>query len=190
MVKYFKEVAEKGQIPKGFGMIHRKNLPNEMNAGNVSLTDQHSDAIANSLNQARYVNKLLFNNVNLKDEQAINIIRKMDRQTVRHLDISYNPNLTKAFYMELCEILRDPNSHLERLEIEGNYIGDTVLHELVKAMCQTKKIVYLNVSKNRIEDTGARDIATLIRDCPTLRLLFVHYNRILGFGGVEIADAI
>lgn len=55
----------------------------------------------------------------------------MDRQVVRHLDISYNPLLTKRFYIELCALLADPASHLERLEIEGNNIGDSILHELV-----------------------------------------------------------
>lgn len=61
---------------------------------------------------------------------------------------------------------------------------------MVTAMVEAKKIVYLNVSKNRISDAGARDLALLIQECPTLRLLFMHYNRVLGFGGVEIAEAI
>ena len=61
---------------------------------------------------------------------------------------------------------------------------------MVEAMCSIKKIVYLNVSKNEISDAGARDIARLINECPTLRLLFMHYNRVLGFGSVEIAEAI
>ena len=48
----------------------------------------------------------------------------------------------------------------------------------------------MNVSKNNITDAGARDLALLIQECPALRLLFMHYNRVLGFGGVEIAEAI
>ena len=57
-------------------------------------------------------------------------------------------------------------------------------------MIKTKKIKFLNVSKNEITDTGARDLALLIQECERLRLLFLHYNRVLGFGGVEIAEAI
>ena len=87
-------------------------------------------------------------------------------------------------------MLADKTIALERIEIEGNNVGDQVIHEMCKAMIEAKKIVYLNVSKNRITDAGARDIALLIQECPTLRLLFMHYNRILGFGGVEIAEAI
>ena len=55
---------------------------------------------------------------------------------------------------------------------------------------KTKKLVYLNVSKNNITDIGARDLAEVIQECPKLRLLFAHFNRIMGFGSVEIADAI
>ena len=109
---------------------------------------------------------------------------------MRHLDISNNPLLTKNFYRELCELLADKTIALERIEIEGNQVGDQIIHEMCKAMIAAKKIVYLNVSKNNITDAGARDLALLIQECPTLRLLFMHYNRVLGFGGVELAEAI
>ena len=114
----------------------------------------------------------------------------MNLQVVRHLDLSNNPLLTKVFYNELCGLLADNTVALERIEIEGNNVGDKVIAEMCKAMMIGKKIVYLNVSKNNITDAGARDIALLIQQCPTLRLLFLHYNRIMGFGGVEIADAV
>ena len=154
------------------------------------LTDAHAGAIANSIQRAKYVNKLILKNVGLKDDQAIQIIRNMDRTLVRHLDISYNPLLTNKFYDELNEILADPVSNLERVELEGNMVGDLIIHEMVQAMIKTKKIKFLNVSKNEITDTGARDLALLIQECERLRLLFLHYNRVLGFGGVEIAEAI
>ena len=86
----------------------------------------------------------------------------MNKQVVRHLDISDNPLLTKAFYSELNELLSDNTVALERIEIEGNNVGDQILHEMCTAMIEAKKIVYLNVSKNRITDVGARDIAILI----------------------------
>lgn len=152
----------KGQIPKSFGMVHRKTDPNEINAGQVLISDEHADAIANSVGRARFVNKIILKNVGLKDEQAIKIIRNMDKNVVRHLDISQNPMLTKKFYTELNQLLADESCALERIEIEGNNVGDSVIHEMVQAMIVSKKIVYLNVSDNGIEDAGARDLALLI----------------------------
>jgi len=81
---------------------------------------------------------------------------------VRHLDISNNPHLTKKFYIELNDLLADESCALERIEIEGNNVGDGIIHEMVKAMITAKKIVYLNVSNNGIQDDGARDLALLI----------------------------
>ena len=46
------------------------------------------------------------------------------------------------------------------------------------------------MSKNNITDIGAKSVAKLISNCPKLRLLFLHYNKIMGIGGVEIAKAV
>ena len=54
----------------------------------------------------------------------------------------------------------------------------------------TQRIIYLNVSRNEIGDMGARALALLIKESTKLRLLFMHYNRVLGFGGDEIAEAV
>ena len=92
--------------------------------------------------------------------------------------------LTKKFYTELNQLLADETCALERINIEGNNVGDAIIHDMVQAMITSKRIVYLNVSDNGIEDAGARDLALLIQECPKLRLLFMHYNRIMGLGGV------
>ena len=86
----------------------------------------------------------------------------MDRTLIKHLDISLNPLLSRRFYSELFELLADPACCIERLELEGNEIGDRLLQELVQALLETKNIVYLNVSKNKIEDAGGRNLALLI----------------------------
>ena len=57
-------------------------------------------------------------------------------------------------------------------------------------MIEGGNISYFNVSKNGITDVGAKALARLIRYCPKLRLLFLHYNKIMGLGGIEIADSI
>jgi len=190
LVKYMHEMNRNLHIPKGFGFVHRKQPVNSIDASQTKITDEHAKAISQSLDRAKYVNKLILRNVGLRDDQGISIIRAMDKQVVRHLDVSYNPLLTKKFYDELNLYLADESCHLERVEIEGNNIGDRVLHDMVQAMITSKKIVYFNVNRNKIEDAGARDLAILIQECPNLRLLFLHFNRIMGFGGTEIAEAV
>ena len=190
LVHYLHEMNRNGHIPKGFGYVHRKHAINEIDGSEIRITDEHAKAMATSLDKAKYVNKLVLRNTGLNDQQGIAIITAMDKTLIRHLDVSYNPQLSKRFYDELVQVLSDPACHIERLEIEGNKVGDRVLHDLVEALILTKNIQYLNVSRNNIEDAGARDLAALIQECPKLRLLFMHYNRILGFGGNEVAEAV
>ena len=100
----------------------------------------------------------------------------MDKTQIRHIDISYNPRLTKKFYDALVKVMSDSFCMIERIEIEGNKVGDKTLQDLVRAIIYTQRLVYLNVSRNMIGDLGARSLALLIQECPKLRLLFLNYN--------------
>ncbi len=62
------EMNKNGHIPKGFGLVHRKNSVNTIDAGEAQLSDQHANAIASSLDRASYVNKLILRNVGLTDD--------------------------------------------------------------------------------------------------------------------------
>ena len=62
--------------------------------------------------------------------------------------------------------------------------------DLVDALILGGRIECLNLSKNKITNTGAKAIARLIRYSESLRLLLLHYNRITGPGAVKIAYAI
>ena len=35
LVKYYQQIGHRGQIPKSLGMVHRKNKPTELDAGQV-----------------------------------------------------------------------------------------------------------------------------------------------------------
>lgn len=43
----------------------------------------------------------------MKDEQAIEIIDKMDKAVLTHLDLSENPLLTKKFYEQLIDMINE-----------------------------------------------------------------------------------
>ena len=84
----------------------------------------------------------------------------------------------------------NPDAVLRKLNIEGNKVGDDNIAKLVKSLVFGNRIYYLNVSDNEISDFGARNLAILLCECDTLRVLFLHYNRVMGRGGGEIARAI
>ena len=190
LVTYFNEISKRCHVPKGLGMIHRKDDASNLDMKGVLVDDVHADALANGIGRARFVDKLILRNCGLTDREAIKLINSMDKINIRHLDVSENPLLTHRFYDALCAIIEDGSCQLERLECEANGMGDRIVGRLIDALLATGKIVYLNLCKNNITDVGARSVARLIQEGENLRLLLLHYNKIMGFGGIEIAEAI
>ena len=83
----------------------------------------------------------------------------MDKTTVKCLDVSYNSALTDKFYDALCKLLLDRSCCLERIELEGNRIGDKILHKICLSAVVNNRLTFLNVSKCEITDKGAMSIA-------------------------------
>ena len=137
-----------------------------------------------SVNKAKYVTKINLKDCGLTNQEGISVITNINRSLVKELDLSGNSTLTSVFYEHLGEMTRDKSSVLERIELEDNRVGDQIVLNLIECLIDGGKIAYLNLNKNNITDVGAKSIANLIEKCPNLRLLFLHYNKILGMGGV------
>ncbi len=62
---------------------------------------------------------------------------------------------------------------------------------VLTALQEAKCIQVLNLSKNKLTCIAAKTIGSLITACSNkLRVLLIHYNRIMGKGGQEIAAGI
>lgn len=155
VVQYFNDVNKKNIAPKSLGMIHRKPTVTEINLKQQPLRDPYAEAFANALNRAKFVDSLVLTSAGLSDKSAISILNKMNKETVKLVDISYNPNLTEKSYDVLCKTLMAEGIVLERLELEGNMIGDNILKKLCSAIVCNPVFKFLNVSKCGISDKGA-----------------------------------
>ena len=170
-------------------MIHRKDETDAINVRGLNLDGIHLEAFAASVHRAKFVTKIILRDCGLTDKEGISIVKQLNKGLVKHLDMSENSTLSGKFYEELGNLMEDEKAVLERIEIEDNQIGDQILIDLVEHLLYGR-ISYLNVSKNGITDVGAVAIAKLIRFCPNLRLLFLHYNKIMGIGGLDIAHSV
>lgn len=108
LVTYMQEMNRNGHVPKSFGFVRRNHSIDEIDGSNCQISDAQTKAIALSLDKAKFVNKLILRNVGLTDNQGISILHSMDRTLIKHLDISYNPQLSRRFYEELIANLTDP----------------------------------------------------------------------------------
>lgn len=85
---------------------------------------------------------------------------------------------------------------MEFLSFEGNNMGDQSLAVMCDKICDNFTIRVLNFSKNEITDLGVGKytdvnnctwLCKVIRKCIQLKGLFLHYNKIQGRGGYQIA---
>jgi len=74
VVAYFNEINKKSIIPKSLGMVRRKDKFNQIDMRSYALRDEYADAFSEAIGRAKYVDKLILNNVGLNDEKAIKII--------------------------------------------------------------------------------------------------------------------
>jgi hypothetical protein len=71
IVHYFNEINNKMMVPKGLGMIHRKNPTSQINLQEQPLTDEYADAFSNAVGRAKFVDSIALNYTQLNDEKAI-----------------------------------------------------------------------------------------------------------------------
>ena len=131
LVNYFKVVNEKGMAPKGLGMIHRKDDVDQINLRGLNLDGIHLEAFAISVSRAKYVTKIILKDCGLSDKEGLRIITNMNKKLVKHLDFSENSTLSADFYEQLGEIYLEPETVLERIEIEDNRVGDSIIIDFV-----------------------------------------------------------
>lgn len=188
-MNYFNKVQQKSIVPKGMGLVHKKDQANQISLRSFFLRDDYVDALSEAIGMSKFVSFIQLSNVGLTDAKAIKIIQRIDKHAVKRLDLSYNPHLTKKFYTFLAETIEDPDFNLERLELEGNKMGDHNVDIICNSLTDTG-MSYLNLSKNEITDKGAPSLARFVAETTSLRILLLHYNRLAGKGGIELGQAI
>ena len=71
IVNYFNKVNDKGLVPKGLGMIHRKDDIDQIKVTGLNLDGIHLEAFAESVHRAKYVTKIILRDCGLSDKEGI-----------------------------------------------------------------------------------------------------------------------
>lgn len=58
---YFNEINNKMMVPKGLGMIKRKNPVNQINLKEQPLLNEYADAFSNAVGRAKFVDSIALN---------------------------------------------------------------------------------------------------------------------------------
>ena len=77
------------------------------------MRDTYIDAFSEGINASKFVNEVSLTNMGLTTNRAIKILKNLNKQVIKKIDLSHNPGISKEFYEELGEYIRSPACNLE-----------------------------------------------------------------------------
>lgn len=169
------KVQKTNTLPYLFGkhLLNPKwtNFTLELNLSNMDLTDAHLEAL---------------------DCDSYHLFRAMPM--LKHLNLSQNQLSLHSAHWLAKGILQNKDLFLHHLDLYGNQLGNKGVKLLMHTLSTCKKLKYLNIGKNNIDDGGASDIITLIdpslKTCGKLKSLLVADNRLTSVGCSKILSCL
>ena len=77
---------------------------------------------------------------------------------------------------EVFKFLDSPYQRLVHLDMEQCNLGRTGAKFISKGLKQNYSLLTLNISNNKIEDEGAKHIASMIKNNRNLRSILIRWN--------------
>ena len=94
------------------GFVHRRDNIKEINIKSFYVRDAYMEAFTKGINISEVIEEINFRNIGLTTNRAIKLLESLNRKKIKSLDLSYNPQITKEFYVMLSEYIDDPWSEL------------------------------------------------------------------------------
>ncbi len=164
------------------------NASSTVDVSHKLLGDNLLILLANSLRS--HISHLLLQDNRLSDEGIVKLLQAIENAELQleTLDVSEN-HIRKHGTDELCKFIQQTKSLL-KLSLRNMNITDSI----ARSICQTfhhasSNLISLNLSDNKIEDSGAIAIAGAIKHTH-LTELDLSWNSIKHIGAVAIADVI
>lgn len=167
---------------------------------NLTIDQQHSNQaeILESLHQKILVKTDLHWNIE-RDGGILALKGVLQKNTqILNLELS-KQGIDKAAFVELIDLLeymQKNNSALVNLNLQNCTIDNNTAYLIIKKACLIKSLKFVDLSKNNIDDNGARQIIGLIKENTiTLKLdlrnndihdgLFNHAQQLIAFNNKE-----
>lgn len=90
------------------GFVHRRDNIKEINIKSFYVRDAYMEAFTKGINISEVIEEINFRNIGLTTNRAIKLLESLNRKKIKSLDLSYNPQITKEFYVMLSEYIDDP----------------------------------------------------------------------------------
>lgn len=162
----------------------------------MRLGGKHINALTESLKLSSHIDELKLSHNRIDDSSACEMIGTIGKNLILNpknkignLDLSYNMigyNAIDKLSFYVC--LNGCN--LERLNLEGNSIGNFLARKLITSINSglSQKLIYLNLAKNNLSDECMDLISELVFNCLNLKVLNLHENQIKNEGAALLIN--
>jgi Ran GTPase-activating protein (RanGAP) involved in mRNA processing and transport len=114
----------------------------------------------------------------------------MQYKNIKLLDFSSNRSIQEGFFEQLGGMFTKPDFKLEVLHLENVDINESTAKKFLKDVTENRTLKVLNLSRNNLTDASVAPICEVLDQCQSLDSLYLHYNKIFGKGGMQIAEAL
>jgi hypothetical protein len=189
IAEYLQQIDKNQLKPESMGLIRRKGKEEEIDVAMYGMGDRYADALSQGIKHIDCLSKLNVSGNRLTDFGASQLVRNLAADTVVAIDLSNNM-ITGKTVEQVCEALDDARCKLQMLGLEGNKLGDSAVHTLMRTLGYNETLLDLNLARNLLGDLSARSISTYLKDTKSLQKLDLHWNNIRGPGGCDLFRAL
>ena len=173
-------------------LLHNRSLKSlDLNLSDNKCSSKHASLVTDAFKKGHNLRSLTFCGYKWKPEAVVLLLRSLARKKqldTLNLDNSCRPTNTGT--EELSRALALTLKHtpsLKALSLNGGF--DRVIRQFLIKMAKNKTLLELSIENNRLGDSGAYELAELLRVNPTLMLLKCDRNdiRVNGWKSIRLA---
>ena len=175
-------------VPNPIGVVKKKGEESKLELNNRMLGDDYLQCVNKSLEICGHLTSLDLSKNRLSDMSLIPLIQTIINninllQKIVEINLSYNKIGIAATEL-LCKYLSEKDCKLEILNLESNGLGNNNAKKIIESITKnlSKKIKYLNLSKNLLDDDVSNELSKLIKKCEFLNVLILYQNQFSNLG--------
>jgi spore coat protein CotF len=169
-------------LPSKCGVIKTSGSSKTLNLSNYMLGGKYMGIVAEGIRRTDY-DIIDCRNNRLRPTGAKRLI---DAFKYTHKDINLSKNRLGRSTNLLNPILTAPDTRLQYLNLDKNYIGDFAGNELLVTLVSNKNLKSLHLNDNQFTDKIADKLADLLFNHNNLAEIYLRWNSLTSLGGKKI----